>query len=357
MSSFRDCITGGRAEAKARLAWLDTLKSLGIIFVIYGHAPGLTKGVEVYLFSFHMPLFFFISGIFFPSATDRSLGSFAAERAVRRLVPYLFFGLLTYAVWFFVTRHFGRNVAMHVNPAVPFFGLFYGSSWGNLLIANVPLWFLPCLFVTEVLFAAIVRRWPNLSGRVLALAACGLAGVAMPRLLPFRLPLSADVALVAVGFYGAGFLLRDRLLETRRLPLPWLAAAGALSLWLGVANGKVAMDGAWYSNNFIFFYLAAAVGILFWSGIAKRLGEGLPWLTLVGRHTMVLFCLHFFAFAILSGVLTLVFRIPLDSIKAAAVAAPIYTAWTVLFLLPLSRFITARAPLLVGQRPKPHPRT
>lgn len=353
LSALRDCTGSSREPTKVRLAWIDTLKSLGILFVIYGHAPGLTKGVETYLFSFHMPLFFFISGIFHASETDKTLCCYAAGRALRRLVPYLFFGLFTYLVWLVVTRHFGHNVARHVNPALPLLGLLYGTSWGDLLAFNGPLWFLPCLWVTEILFEAVSRRFASLPRRILAIAACGLIGVGLPHLIALRLPLSADVALVAVVFYGSGALARQRLLTAGRLPLPWLAAIGAVSIPLALANGKVSMDGVWYSHNVWLFFLDAGLGILFWSEVARRLAGVLPWLAELGRHTMVLFCLHFLAFACLSGLLTLVLHIPLERIRDTPLAAPAYTLWAVLLLLPLSRFLAAHAPFLVGQRAQP----
>ena len=46
-----------------RLNWIDWAKALAIIFVVYGHTPA-EKGdfLHNYITSFHMPLFFFISG-------------------------------------------------------------------------------------------------------------------------------------------------------------------------------------------------------------------------------------------------------------------------------------------------------
>lgn len=49
--------------AKAREIWADVAKGVGIILVIMGHAncPNLPHGI---ICSFHMPLFFFLSGLF-----------------------------------------------------------------------------------------------------------------------------------------------------------------------------------------------------------------------------------------------------------------------------------------------------
>ena len=55
---------------KKRIAWLDTAKGIGIILVVLGHSmsPILTghmvmESLYKFLYMFHMPLFFFLSGV------------------------------------------------------------------------------------------------------------------------------------------------------------------------------------------------------------------------------------------------------------------------------------------------------
>ncbi|MDZ1963948.1 acyltransferase family protein, partial [Klebsiella pneumoniae] len=60
-----------------RETWVDYAKGIGIILVVFGHAnrglysSGIYISPEIYhyldnvIYSFHMPLFFFLSGLFF----------------------------------------------------------------------------------------------------------------------------------------------------------------------------------------------------------------------------------------------------------------------------------------------------
>ncbi len=49
-----------------RVEWIDQVKGYAILLVVYGHNfPFLEK----YIYSFHMPLFFIIAGMFHPSKT------------------------------------------------------------------------------------------------------------------------------------------------------------------------------------------------------------------------------------------------------------------------------------------------
>ena len=50
------------ASAKKRLHWLDYSKTIGMYLVILGHVKNNTLLLKSIIYSFHMPLFFFLSG-------------------------------------------------------------------------------------------------------------------------------------------------------------------------------------------------------------------------------------------------------------------------------------------------------
>lgn len=60
-----------------RITYIDALKGLAIILVVWGHVAEKSMGVEVMPFnrmygSFHMPLFIFLSGLFAYKGTQVS---------------------------------------------------------------------------------------------------------------------------------------------------------------------------------------------------------------------------------------------------------------------------------------------
>jgi len=75
-----------------RLDWADAAKGLGIILVVYGHvARGLFHAgmyadeasyilIDQIIYSFHMPLFFFLSGLFFMSSFHKRGFSLALNK-------------------------------------------------------------------------------------------------------------------------------------------------------------------------------------------------------------------------------------------------------------------------------------
>lgn len=55
-------------QGGARLAWPDAAKGLGVLLVGLGHSRLLPEWASAWIYSFHMPLFFLLSGWFFPCA-------------------------------------------------------------------------------------------------------------------------------------------------------------------------------------------------------------------------------------------------------------------------------------------------
>ena len=53
-----------------RIFWIDALRGIGIFLVVLGHT--FWKGHNV-IYAFHMPLFFFISGILFKTGGEKNI--------------------------------------------------------------------------------------------------------------------------------------------------------------------------------------------------------------------------------------------------------------------------------------------
>lgn len=74
---------------KDRDRTLDLLKGVGIILMVLGHMH-FNASFERYIFGFHMPLFFVVSGYLYNN--KRTLGKTILEKAKSLLIPYFVFG-------------------------------------------------------------------------------------------------------------------------------------------------------------------------------------------------------------------------------------------------------------------------
>ena len=140
-------MTGGR------IRYLDYCKGIAIILVVAGHyipaeSPESWKTIRGIIYTFHMPVFFFVSGYFFAGEPDLGLADLLKRKAARLLIPFA-----TIAAVFLLMKL----------PASLFVDLEHGLSARAVLNAlidpvnsYVPLiWFMQALFIMFALFAAL----------------------------------------------------------------------------------------------------------------------------------------------------------------------------------------------------------
>lgn len=180
-----------RAE---RLSWLDVLKGIGIILVVIGHIYSNCM-IFNWVYSFHMPLFFLAAGWVYK---EKHILADVKRRIQTIVVPYFSFGLLVLIYWQLIERRFRDSDMGFVDSLL---GLFLG--WYGNLDFNVHLWFLPCFFVTVVLFNILV----NAGGRKTAYIVSVLMSlvyviVPMPELF-----WGMNRVFKYIGFYAVGVAL------------------------------------------------------------------------------------------------------------------------------------------------------
>lgn len=132
-----------------RLTYIDSVKGVGILLVIIGHIVPMNNALSVWLYSFHIPLFFIICGILH-SVKNNQLSSFKElfiKKSKSLMYPYMTFSLITIIFWFLtgiIRRSFNGLLSMSV-LTITFLG--YSS-----------LWFLPCYFISELTFIYIMKK-------------------------------------------------------------------------------------------------------------------------------------------------------------------------------------------------------
>ncbi len=116
------------------------------------------------IYSFHLPLFFFLSGLFLKDSAR--LGDFALSRADALLKPYAVVLVLLGIAEMLAPK---LVPVADTTPLAYFSGVLYATA---PTIAWTPLWFLPHLFVATVFSLAILRATRTLANRTRS-AFCG----------------------------------------------------------------------------------------------------------------------------------------------------------------------------------------
>ena len=86
---------------RKRLTYLDMVKGFGILLVILGHTYPDSNSIKIWIYSFHMPLFFIISGILLnhTNTEDKDIKSIIISKFKSLIIPYIFFELLAIFIW------------------------------------------------------------------------------------------------------------------------------------------------------------------------------------------------------------------------------------------------------------------
>lgn len=194
---------------RERHATIDIAKGIGIVLVVLGHDPtvGGWGWPGWMIFSFHMPLFFVLSGLFLMPSRD--LGRFADARFHSILKPYFVVALLIASAKLVAA---GSGIVGPVDAAQLFGGLLYGT--GSSLMWT-PMWYLPHLFIASCASLVLLKVLGGRPELLLPVCAAMLAlGVLAIGRVP-ELPWSADLLAITVPFMLAGWHLRE-----------WLVAPG-----------------------------------------------------------------------------------------------------------------------------------
>ena len=342
-----------------RTQWIDWAKTIGIWLVVFGHIPGHHLAVSEFIYAFHMPLFFFISGYL---AKSRSIAETAKSGVVRLLIPYAMFYVLTWLWWYLFgfLRHpewFSHLPAFQAALVQPLFGMLFGAGYGTSIsnMINVPLWFLVGLFNVSVAFSVVnaLKSWPM-----------KCMGVALISGIPYVLKnngidllFSLDSALMALPFYVGGKYASDAGLVARfsrfwtlkkeEYLCPLVVALSFVAVCLvAAANGRVDINHVSYGKHPLLFYAGGMVGIILVWAVSVCCARWLygPTVFTISRGAIVILALH----AILTGLFLALLRalgIEPGPLLSAAIAAAV-----VIICVPVIEFVESAAPMLMGSR-------
>lgn len=334
---------GNNLESRAeRIDWIDTSKGIGIILVMLGHCY-LDGRFTFWFYSFHMELFFFLSGYTF-SGKETYL-PFLKKKVRTLLVPYIFFVLVT----------------MLCNGAL---AVTHGSSYdvGGILklymIQNryTLLWFITCLFLSEQLMYLLDKVQKKIVNRNVW-SVFGIIGIILfavyRSVIGIDLPWNADLALLATAFmcFGKWYSEIDiscGFLRTVRRFLGVLAGITYITCsWINFRYfGKVDIFSDAFGNPCLFI-IAAILGTLFIIEMSKKMKASA--LTVLGRNSLLFYGLHRIVIDISY---TIYYKLGITIIVgkwSSFVYACISVLFAIMILTPINWFIIKYCPWCLGK--------
>lgn len=243
-----------------RLDWLDTAKAIGIFLVYIGHCD--IPSVYPYIYMFHMPLFFIISGLCWNVERNRNItfGDFVKKKFNSYIIPYfkicliclLLLGIPEAFLQYGASNDFINRIAKYL------FGIALSRGNTEWLPHYSPVWFLTCLFCAEVLMWLIMKAKKEWAQYLMVIMAAVFGYVTS---LTGKLPWNLDSAFTAIPLLFVGIKFRNIVIEKPvdfKLLVVLMIASVMFFIW-GVS--AVDFDGNHYENMPLMYVSSIAISL------------------------------------------------------------------------------------------------
>lgn len=297
-------------EQRQRLYYLDMVKGLAIILVVLGHIEYISDPLRTWISSFHMPVFFIVSGMLLSlkKENERDFAEILPKKIRGLLIPYFWFSLLYFVIDIL-------NVILHKITPLTFVKdliaslTFYGVS---------VLWFLPALFIAETGFLFLYKKLPLVFslGLVFFLAIGAylvqiiLGSVYTAHESSLLITSLIDFArvfirgIIAMSFVCIGFIAFPDISKKKEFSLLQLILGIVfflLNLILSQKNGCIDFHYI-LLENVPLFYLCAILGSFALILICKNMKELKP-LAFFGKNSLIVMATHVNTYVLYAAIL------------------------------------------------------
>lgn len=179
-------------ESKKKIEYIDVARGIAILLMIIGHSITPKTAAYNIIYSFHMPLFIFTSGMFFK---ERDFKSFVINIFKRLLLPYMIVVLIV-------------DICKGETFGIYFYQIIHSSG-----VTLGVLWFMPFLAIIKFIFY-IFKKISKKNDALLYVLCflCTIFSYVLSKLKKYDA--LWDVSLFAIIYYFLGyFVMRHKLLE------------------------------------------------------------------------------------------------------------------------------------------------
>ncbi|MCQ2471193.1 MAG: acyltransferase family protein [Clostridia bacterium] len=240
---------------KERIHWIDISKGIAILCVFIGHTISTPKIFSDFVYYFHMPLFFFMSGYCF--SAKRNTKDFIVNKLKTVVLPIFTLGF-TGSVIVAVLMNFLKHEEIQwkwifLNPVIQY-------------KEHCLLWFLASLFVALTVFYFIVRIFKDkLVPIAITSILLSVSTLVLIKTTSIFLPWNIQTSLVSLMFISVGYIIKKTSFY-KKLNHIWVLVATAFAcIIFGYLNDNFFESVEMHSNDYgnpLLFYLSALAGCL-----------------------------------------------------------------------------------------------
>lgn len=275
-----------------RIEYIDIAKGLGIILVVIGHCIDGKTFPGTWISSFHMPLFFILSGMCFNASRYSSLIPFLNRRVKTLFLPLLFFSILMIIL-----------KSLFLPGSFTFTDLRYRFPGGAY-------WFVFILFLSEILFYIINNVSSKKIIKLFMILICLIFSALFIK-YKIILPYSISSIFIATFYYGIGYIYKNNInniiekvngSNIGRLCSLILLLIPAISVCVTKQTIDLSSNSIPYPMIYhIFISLIGVIGVLLFSKIFFSSNTIIKQsIIYIGKNTLIILLLHMFFISISS---------------------------------------------------------
>ncbi len=287
---------GTQIKEKQRLDYIDALKGVGILLVVIGHHILGADELVLWIYSFHMPLFFIITGYLSGHKNNKceDIKGLIIGKAKSLMYPYITFSLIN-IIWY---------VAFYIVTSI---GKQPEASFTEVLLRTVTtlgyhaMWFLPTLFVSTILFNVINRakfsHFIHIVVLIFGCVVCILIRRAdMVRNVVWYLLNYISRSAVAISFIYIGSLLCKFFTKLNNIA-EWIcigvcAMVVAITLIINLTNMNQYNLALSNLENPAIFYISAISNSMLLLLIFKKINIKKGLLSFYGKNSLIIMAIH-----------------------------------------------------------------
>ncbi|MFS2187010.1 acyltransferase family protein [Mucilaginibacter sp. Mucisp84] len=343
---------------KIREFWIDNAKVIGIALVVLGHLVLIETKITTFIYSFHMPLFFLISG--YLHKNNNTFKETVKKDAQRLLVPYCYFYLITFVYWFVVVflRHRSEypGTLLQEGAVKPFLGLLLGVGYDTPISrsTNDPLWFLIALFNIKLIYQYLAKITKNKIEYIICITLLLVSIIMGIKYVEYDLWFSIDSAILALPFFIGGVLLKRsgiivKVIKQKAVNIIMLVVFSVATFYLVKYNGRADINATIWGQNIILFYITGFSGTFMIIALSSLLSfiKG-RLIVFISLNTLILMCVQNMLISICSF-LWKVLKMTLPTHLSIGQAISV-TSVVLLISLPVMYFIDRYLIFLTGAK-------
>mgnify|MGYP004664867891 CR=1 FL=1 len=344
-----------------RLEYVDIARGIAIILIVLGHSITYSQNCRIIykiIYSFHVALFFIISGYTYKIKKEESFFEFFKRKFIRIMVPYYIWALL-FIIPFYIFGSstgdaIGASYSMHGLKKI-FFNILYAN--GNLfaLKQNSALWFLPSLFSMEIIYYYVIKKSDNnkfLTALYVTLEF--IIAIMAYKFMKFVFPLGINTCLHFGIFYHLGYLIKkNNLIESNILNNIFsFIIITIIGIFSALLNHRIvsAIDYA-YGNLYLAIFSGIFLSISVFI-ISKKIKTN-KLLEYIGQNTMGILIFHKLAVVIMQSKLGIISNLLKKSnICIEIIIGLSVTSIAILFSLIINKIVKIVCPIMIGKKNK-----